>query len=168
MVKALQLPSEAPFLTRDRGKRLKLTAPTRLFEEARSQNLDTALVVSQQNAGELIRQFEGCDEPEEEFRRKIPHQIHTGMEMAKSNAKPILISIWDDGSWKIAQRNVTYGQTEEKLRYYMGKRNGLRPFDFEGRQMPVKECFDGAQNDCPPTVYLARQEEASALFPIEL
>jgi hypothetical protein len=61
MVKALQLPSEALFLTRARGKRLKLTAPTRL------QNMDAALVVSQQNAGEFIRQFEDCDEPEEEI-----------------------------------------------------------------------------------------------------
>jgi hypothetical protein len=168
MVKALQLPSEAPFLIADRGKRLKLTAPTSILEQARSQNLDAALVVSQQNAKELIGRFQDCNKPEEELRHKIPRQIHTGMEMAKFNAKPIVISIWDDGIWKIAERNVTYGQTEEKLGYYMDKYKGLRPFDFEGRQMSIEECFDGAQNDYPPTVYLAHPEEASALFPIEL
>ena len=46
IIKALELPSKTPFLTRDRGKRLKLTAPTRILEEARSQNLDIALMVS--------------------------------------------------------------------------------------------------------------------------
>jgi hypothetical protein len=47
MVNALQLPSKAPFLTKEKGKRLKLTASTTILEEARSQRLDTALIMSQ-------------------------------------------------------------------------------------------------------------------------
>lgn len=168
MVKALQLPSEAPFLIGDRGKRLKLTAPTSLIKQAQLQNLNAALVVSQQNAGELIRRFEDCNEPEEELRHKIPRQVHTGMEMAKFNANPIQISIWDDGIWKTAERNVTYGQTVEKVGYYMNKYKGLRPFDFEGVQKSVEECFDGAQNDFPPTIYLADPQKVDGLFPVEL
>jgi hypothetical protein len=35
IVNALQLPSEAPFLTREQGKQLKLTAPTTILEDAR-------------------------------------------------------------------------------------------------------------------------------------
>jgi hypothetical protein len=57
MVKALQLPSEAPFLAlaRDLSKRLKVTALTTILEEARSQRLDAALIVTKENSKEIIR-----------------------------------------------------------------------------------------------------------------
>jgi hypothetical protein len=61
-------------------KEFGLTAPTRILEEARSQNLETVVVVSQRSTGEMIRQFEDNDESEEELRRKIPHRIHTEMD----------------------------------------------------------------------------------------
>jgi hypothetical protein len=57
MINALQLPSETPSvaLARDQGKRLKLNAPAAILNEARSQRLDTALVVSKHNTEEIIR-----------------------------------------------------------------------------------------------------------------
>ena len=125
MTNALQLQSEASFLTRDQGKRLKLTAPKTILEEASAGQLDTALVVSQHNSGELIRQFEDCEEPE--LRHKKPHGIVT--EVVKPNTKPIMIQIWDDGDWKIAEKNVTYDRTKERIRYYLFRNKGLCPFD---------------------------------------
>jgi hypothetical protein len=68
----------------------------------------------------------------------------------------------------IAERKVGYGQTEERIRYYIDKYQGLHPFDFEGSLLSVEECFDGAQMDTHSTVYLARPEQARKLFPIEL
>jgi len=98
MVNALQLPSEAPFLTKEKEKRLKLTAPTTILEEARSQRLDTALIVSQYSVRELIRRFEDCEGSEQELQHVDSHRVHTGMELVKYNAaKPIMISIWEDG-----------------------------------------------------------------------
>ena len=168
MVKALELPSDASILVRDNGKRLKLIAPTRVLEDARAQNLDTALVVSQGDTGDLIRRLEDSDESEEDLPHKAPSYFNTGMEVVKFNAKPIEIQIWDKVKWKIIERNVGYRDTEARIRHYMGKFEGLYPFDLEGRLLSVEECFEGAQNDYPPTVYLAHPEQSSSLFPIEL
>jgi hypothetical protein len=67
--------TETPFLTTDYGKRLKLTAPTRILKEARSENLETAVVVSQYNTREIIRQFEDSNKSEEKLRCKISLRI---------------------------------------------------------------------------------------------
>ena len=169
MVNALQLPSEVPFLTKEKGKRLKLTAPITILEEARSQRLDTALIVSQHSVRELIRRFEDCEGSEQELQHVDPHRVHTGMELVQYNAaKPIMISIWEDGEWKIEERNVTHNQTEERIRYFTSKYKSLRPYDFEGNSLSIEECFDAAQSDFPPTVYLSTPEQATSLFPIEL
>jgi hypothetical protein len=168
MIQALQLPSETRFLTADDGKRLKLTAPVRIIEEAHSQNLDAALVVLRQNTGDLIRQFEENDDLEEELSYRGPHRFRTGKEIVKFNAYPIQIHIWCDDRWIIAERKVGRPQTEARIRYHVDKSPGLRPFDFEGSLLTVEGCFDSAQMDTPPTVYLARPEQAWMLFPIEL
>jgi hypothetical protein len=168
VIKALELPSKAVFLVKSGDKRLKLTSAIQLLEEAGSQNLDTALVVPQGNAQELIDQFRDSDELEEELPHKVPQPPKTGMDVLESNAKPISISIWDEGMWKIAAKNIRQDQTELKIRFYMGRFKGFRPFDFEGNQLSVEECFNGAQNDCPPTVYLAHLEQQSDLFPVEV
>jgi hypothetical protein len=170
MVNALQPPSEAPTLAlaSDQGKRLKLTAPTTILEEARAQKLDTALVVSRLSAGEVIRQLEDFEEPGEELRHKEPQPSLTVNEIVKRNGKPIQISIWDGSDWKTAARNVTYSQIVEKVRYYMYKVKGVRPYDWEGTRLAVEECFQGAQNDSPPTLYLCLPEQASSVFPANL
>jgi hypothetical protein len=172
MVNALQLPSEAPTITlalaSDQGKRLKLAAPTTILEEARAQKLDVALVVSRLNAGEVIRQLEDFEEPGEELRHKEPQPSLTVDELKKRNGKPIQISIWDGSNWKIAARNVTYSQTEEKVRYYMYRVKGVRPYDWDGTRLAVEECFHGAQDDSPPTLYLCPPEQASFVFPTNL
>jgi len=54
-------------VARDNGKRLKLTAPTNILEDARSEKLQAVLKVRQPNVQELIRQFENYEEPEEEL-----------------------------------------------------------------------------------------------------
>lgn len=169
MVNALQLPSETPSvaLARDQGKRLKLNAPAAILDGARSQRLDTALVVSKHNAGEIIRQFEDSQESTDELRHKEPHRP-TGLELVRVNGKPIMIQIWHDGDWKIAEKNVTEARTQEKIKYYMWKYRGLRPYDWEGHALSPKECFKAAQSDCPAAVYLCRQEEAGSILPIEL
>jgi hypothetical protein len=170
MVNALQLPSEVPTLALaiDQGKRLKLTAPTTILEEARAQRLDTALVVSKQNAGEvirqlesfkepgegskqnpgkLIRQSEGFEEPDEELRHKAPQLALTSNELANRKGKPILIKIWDENTWKDAFKNVTYDQTVAKVRLLMSKVKGVRPYDYEGNRLAIEDCFHGAQKD---------------------
>ncbi|PVH69165.1 hypothetical protein DL98DRAFT_541837 [Cadophora sp. DSE1049] len=131
MVNALQLPSQAPTLAlaSDQGKRLKLTAPTTILEEARAQKLDTALVVARLNAGEVIRQLEDFEKPDEELRHKERPPSLTVDEMVQRDSKPIQISIWDGSDWKTAARNVTYSQTEEKVRYYMYRVKGVRPYN---------------------------------------
>jgi hypothetical protein len=67
MVTALELSSESRFVARDNGKRLKLTAPTNILEDARSEKLQAVLKVRQPNVQELIRQFENYEESEEEL-----------------------------------------------------------------------------------------------------
>jgi hypothetical protein len=78
------------------------------------------------------------------------------MELVKYNAaKPIMISIWEDGEWRIAERKVTYSQTEERIRYFISKYKSLRPYDFEGNSLSIEECFDAAQSDFPqPSIFL--------------
>jgi hypothetical protein len=169
MVNALQLPSETPSvaLARDQGKRLKLNAPAAILDGARSQRLDTALVVSKHNAGEIIRQFEDSQESTDELRHKGPHRP-VGLELVRVNGKPIMIQIWHDGDWKIAEKNVTEARTEEKIKYYMLRYRGLRPYDWEGHALSPKECFSAAQSDYPEAVYLCRPQEAGSILPIEL
>jgi hypothetical protein len=118
VIKALELPSQAQFLVRAGGKRLRLTPPIRVLEEASSQHLDTALIVSQGNTDKLLHQLEDSDESDEDLPRKVPQPSNTGMEVVKFNAKPIVISIWEEGMWKTAEKNVSYGQTEDSVRYY--------------------------------------------------
>ena len=166
MVNALQLPSEAPTLTlalaSNQGKRLKVAAPTTILEKARAQKINMALVVSRLNAGVVIRQLEDFEEPGEELRHKEPQPSLTVNEIVKRNGKPIQISIWDGSNWKIAARNVTYSQTEEKVRFYMLKVKRVRAYDCEGTRLDVEDCFRGAQKDSPPTLYLCLPEQASS------
>lgn len=121
MVNALRLSSEAPTLalTSNQGKRLKLITPTTILEEARAERLDTALIVSKQDTREVIRQLEDSQELGEELYYKEPQPSLTVDEIIKRNGKPIIILIWDKGGWKTAGKNVTYSQTEEKVRYYI-------------------------------------------------
>jgi hypothetical protein len=58
MVTALELPSEARFIALDKNKRLKMTPPTTILDAARSEQLQTVLMVKQPNVQALIRQFE--------------------------------------------------------------------------------------------------------------
>lgn len=169
MVNALHLSSKTPSLAlaRDQGKRLKLNAPATILDEARSQRLDTALVISNHNAGEIIRQFEDAQESEDELRHKEPYQP-TGLELIKVNGKPIRILIWDDGKWKIADKNVIEARTEERIEYYMWRYRGLRPYDWEGHALSAKECFNAAQSDYPEAVYLCHPDEAGSILPIDL
>ena len=120
MVNALQLLSATPSfaLARDQGKRLKLNSTATIIDEARSQRLDTALVVSRYDAGEIIRQFEELEELVDELRHKQPYHA-TGLELIKVNGNPIRILIWQDNDWKIADKNVTEAKTEEKIKYHM-------------------------------------------------
>jgi len=170
MANALQLLSKTPTLAlaSDQGKRLKLTSPTTILEEARAQKLDTALVVARPNAGEVIRQLEDFEEPDEELHHKERPPSLTVDEMVQRDGKPIQISIWDGTDWKTAVRNVTYSQTEGKVRYYMYRVKGVRPYDWEGTRLAVEECFHGAQDDSPPTVYLCLPEQASSVFPVDI
>lgn len=55
MITALESSSESQFVVRDNGKRLKLTAPTKILEDARSEQLHTVLAVRQPNVQKLIR-----------------------------------------------------------------------------------------------------------------
>jgi hypothetical protein len=166
MVNALQLPSEAPTITlalaNDQGKRIKLAAPTTILEEARAQKLDTALVVSRLNAGVVVRQLEDFEEPGEELRHKELQPSLTVDDIVKRNGKPIQILIWDESKWKVAAKNVTYSQTEDKVRFYMLKAKGVRPHNCEGTRLNVEDCFRGAQKDSPPTLYLCLPEQAGS------
>jgi hypothetical protein len=173
MVNALQLQSKAPTITlavaSDQGKRIKLAAPTTILEKARAQKLDIAVVVPRLDAGEVIRRLEDFEEPGEELRHKEPQPSLTVNEIVKRNGRPIQISIWDGSNWKIAATNVTYSLTEEKVRFYMLKVKGVRPYDYEGTRLNVEDCFRGAQKDSPPTLYLCLPEQAiSAISAIEL
>ncbi len=67
MVTALELPSDARFIARDKNKRLKMTPPTAILDGARSEQLQTVLMVKQPNVQALIRRFEDHVEPEEEI-----------------------------------------------------------------------------------------------------
>jgi len=67
MVTALELPSDARFIARDKNKRLKMTPPTAILDAARSERLQTVLMVKQPNVQALIRRFEDHVEPEEEI-----------------------------------------------------------------------------------------------------
>jgi len=67
IVTALELPSDARFIARDKNKRLKITPPTAILDAARSERLQTVLIVKQPNVQALIRRFEDHVEPEEEI-----------------------------------------------------------------------------------------------------
>ncbi len=67
MVTALELPSDARFIARDKNKRLKMTPPTAILDAARSERLQTVLMVKQPNIQALIRRFEDYVEPKEEI-----------------------------------------------------------------------------------------------------
>jgi len=70
MANALDMSSEAQTVAlpsnQSKRRRLKLTAPVDILEEARAQRLDTALVIRDQNAGEVIRHLEHFEENFEE------------------------------------------------------------------------------------------------------
>lgn len=48
----------------------------------------------------------------------------------------------------------------------MRKFKGFHSFDFEGLELSVEKCLEDAQNDQPPTIYLAPPEQQSDLFPV--
>ena len=63
---ALGLPSDPSFIVQDNGKRMKMTTPTTIWEEARLQRLQAVVAVPQNNVHALIRRFENYKDPEEE------------------------------------------------------------------------------------------------------
>ena len=65
IIDALQLPSASNFIARDNGKRLKMTAPTSILEEARSEELKAVVSVPQNKVQELISRFENFDSDED-------------------------------------------------------------------------------------------------------
>jgi hypothetical protein len=172
MVNALQMPSEVQTLAlaNNQGKRLKLAAPITILEEARAQRLDTALVVSKQSAGEVIRQLENfeedSEESDEELLHKEPRPSLTLQEIMDRDGKPFQISILEDGDWKIAERNVTYKAARARVNFYMLKVRGVRPYNVEGDSLALEKCFSGAQRDSPPTLYLCLPGQASSVFPV--
>jgi hypothetical protein len=159
MADALDVPSMCSFIISDRGKRLKLTAPATILDEARLQRLDTALRVPQSNPRALMHELEDC---------QGPTHVHTGMEVVKFNARPIEIKILEHDEWRIARKKVSYGETEEWIRYYLLRHKSYRPYDMDGCELSMSECFNAAQKDSPPTVYLAHPDVADSVFPIEL
>jgi hypothetical protein len=67
MVSALRLPSDSYFMTQDNGKRLKMTAPITILEEAQSKWLNAVISVPRHKVQELIHQFKDHEESEEEL-----------------------------------------------------------------------------------------------------
>ena len=67
MIIALELPSNARFIACDKNKRLKMTPLTSILDAARSEQLQTVLMVKSSNVQALIRRFEDHAEPEEEL-----------------------------------------------------------------------------------------------------
>ena len=58
MVTALELPSKAQFIMRDKNKQLKMTPATTILDAARSEQLQTVLMVKQPNVQTLVRRFD--------------------------------------------------------------------------------------------------------------
>ena len=54
MVTALDLPSNARYMVQDKNKRLKMTPPTAILDAARSEQLQTVLMVRQPNVQAVI------------------------------------------------------------------------------------------------------------------
>lgn len=67
MVSALRLPSDSLFMTRENGKRLKVTAPITILEGAQSERLNAVISVPRHKVWELIHQFENHEESEDEL-----------------------------------------------------------------------------------------------------
>ena len=65
MIKALRLPSGSHFMARDNGKRLKMTAPATILEEARSGRLNAVLSIPRHKVQEFANRFDTHDEEEE-------------------------------------------------------------------------------------------------------
>jgi hypothetical protein len=168
MVNTLQIPSvETYTFASDHGKRLKLIAPVTIMDKARDQELDTALVVPKEKAGEITRQLENSKENSEELGEELYHKEPqpslTVDEMVKRNGNPVRISIWERGEWKNLQGKFTYGQTMVKVRELM-RNKGVRPYDINEKQLTLESCFLDAQKDNPPTIYLCLPEQAGSAF----
>jgi len=67
VMNALGLPSEPSFIVQDNGKRMKMTTPITIWEEARLQRLQAVVAVPQNNVTALIRRFETYKDPDEEL-----------------------------------------------------------------------------------------------------
>jgi hypothetical protein len=48
------------------------------------------------------------------------------------------------------------------VRFYILKVKGVRPYNYEGTRLNIKDCFRGAQKDSPLTLYLYLLEQASS------
>jgi hypothetical protein len=57
---------------------------------------------------------------------------------------------------------------EEKIKHYLEMFGNFHLYDFEGNELSIKNCFDGAQSYYPPTVFLAPPEQVYNQFPIPL
>ena len=67
MITALNVSSRCYFVAQSNGKRLKMTAPVTVLEEARSDRLHAVVAVPQQRVPDLIHQFENQEESDEEL-----------------------------------------------------------------------------------------------------
>lgn len=65
MINALGLPSGSHFMARDNGKRLKMTAPATILEEARSDRLNAVLSIPRHKVQEFVNRFDSHDQEEE-------------------------------------------------------------------------------------------------------
>lgn len=168
MIQAMGLPSQAAFLIRDNGKRLKLTAPSHILEASRSHNLDAAVVISNGTSSDLIRQLKTFHEPEQDPAGHLTLEGHDTTLPNGRHRNSITISIWDHGEWKVAELEVSYSSTEQCVQHYLRKFEGFQPFDFDGNQLSTDQYIRGALADFPPTLYLAPLDSAGTLFPLEL
>ena len=156
IVDALQLPSDCNFLVRDGGKRLKLSAPTTIVAEAHAQKNDTTIAVSRRSVQQITQQFEGFTE-----------YSSASKQSNLANLKPVHISVWKNGNFTL-ETSVTRQETKEAVVSLKLSHPGFESYDWEGNMVSSKDCFDAAQNDVPPTIYLCPPEEASKVFPMEM
>lgn len=149
MAQALQPQTIASFITTDEGKRMRLTAFMTVLEEARTYRCDTAIVVDRNKATQVIRKFGDHID-----------SLFMNIQLPKVDENPIRIMIRESNNWKTIDDDVSRETAATAVTYYMSTREDLHPYDWEGNPSSAESCFNDAQREFPPTIYLCTPNDA--------
>jgi hypothetical protein len=141
-------------MTANNNKRVKLAAPTVILLDARAKKTEAVVVASKETSHDLLRKFQNYERLEEE----LSH--------GNIGGRPIQMTIWRGRHWQVIKSKVRFNQVKDEVTDLLREHPSFRAYDWEGKLLAINECYEAAQKEVPPGIYLCSPEDASTQLPL--